>query len=432
MKTLRILIISFISPVIFSTLFAQDEFMNPLVKGLNKEKPHASYRIDDDRIEPLDGPWRFTCLTNQDELPRGFYLDSYDPSGWDILDVPAYIDLPEDESGKNTGKEIAVFIRDFEMSVPEGGQQLILRFDGVTPAFHAWINGFMIGYSEGFGIPAEFNITPFIKDGKNRLAVKVYRKDARPGSFFYKRDRLAGIYDHVSIIKRSPVHVRDLVVENYFNEALTEVLVRVKVFFISFLMEGNTGRTIEVTLLSPEQEELFKEQQQLNFPVSVRQEIEMNFDFNLPNPDLWSPGEPGLYTLQIGITETDSKTAETITSRFGIRHFEKSDSLMILNGDTVIPVIAEQPGMGYDYTLDQADYINYFLENGYNTLKIYDPLPDRIMDILETNGILVWSVWPDEDALHDPSGISPELRRALEYQRGYRFQKDINRAGVDH
>jgi beta-galactosidase/beta-glucuronidase len=182
-----------------------DDWQNLQMVGRNKEPAHATLlpyadeamalaggRASSPYFKLLNGEWKFAYASNPASAPAGFYEPDYDVSEWDAIavpgnwqlqgyDIPMYTNVqypfpideyprvPEDDNPTGCYRRI--------FTVPEvwEGRQVFVTFDGVDSAFHLWVNGEEVGYSQGSRLPAEFNITPYLQTRENTLALQVYR-----------------------------------------------------------------------------------------------------------------------------------------------------------------------------------------------------------------------------------------------------------------
>ncbi|MEE8392199.1 MAG: sugar-binding domain-containing protein [Anaerolineae bacterium] len=249
-----------------------NDWDNLQVVGRNKEPAHATLvpfadkamALAGDReaspyFELLNGDWEFHWSQTPASAPEGFYREDFDASGWAKIAVPGnwqlqgygkpiYINwgytfpqhgvprtpphaaqdgplppIPEDDNP--TGCYRRAFI------VPEdwSDREVFVLFDGVDSAFHLWVNGQEVGYSQDSRLPAEFNITPYIHPGDNSLAVRVYRYS--DGSYLEDQDfwRLSGIYRDVYLFATPRVHVRDFFVRTELDEDYRDAVLTVAV-----------------------------------------------------------------------------------------------------------------------------------------------------------------------------------------------------------
>ncbi len=227
---LIILILSFSCNVFFQNKKANPYWENPAVIGENKEPPHATlipYSEFNNAIkairnksrfyQSLNGKWNFRWSAKPSERPVDFYKPAYNVSDWDEVDVPGnwqmqgygqpiYLNIsyPFEKNPpfiNHNNNPVGSYVRTFLAPTNCENRQTFIHFDGVESAFFLWINGVKVGYSQGSRTPAEFNISRFVKTGKNILAVEVYRYS--DGSYLEDQDfwRLSGIFRDVYLLK---------------------------------------------------------------------------------------------------------------------------------------------------------------------------------------------------------------------------------------
>ncbi|MEW6745391.1 MAG: sugar-binding domain-containing protein [Planctomycetota bacterium] len=204
-----------------------NDWENPAVSGRATERPHATFMVYPDaalaatgkrEASPfflsLNGPWHFHWVEKPADRPKDFYrVESDTWKGWDLIDVPSNwqmqgYDIPiytnvtypfpaDPPHIPHDRNPVGSYRRGFLLPRSWERRHVFLHFDGVEAAFYVWVNGEEVGYSEDSRTPAEFDITPFIQDGENSVAVEVYRWC--DGSYLEDQDfwRLSGIYRNV-------------------------------------------------------------------------------------------------------------------------------------------------------------------------------------------------------------------------------------------
>ena len=212
------------------------DWENEQVTGINKEAPRAAILPAADKVLSLNGDWKFSFSMKPDERPVDFFKPSYSVSGWDTIKVPSnwqlsgygtaiYTNVPYPfkpnppkvmgEPPKNwpaykERNSVGSYRRDFNLPSSWKGEQVMIRFDGVESAFYVWLNGRKVGYSQDSYTGGEFDLTPYVKPGRNTIAVEVYRWS--DGSYLEDQDflRLSGIFRDVTLFAQPFVHVRDV------------------------------------------------------------------------------------------------------------------------------------------------------------------------------------------------------------------------------
>ncbi|MGE4490461.1 MAG: sugar-binding domain-containing protein, partial [Kiritimatiellales bacterium] len=213
------------------------DWENPAVTSIHEEAPHATLvpfssveqafegRSASPFFRSLNGRWKFHWVPMPDARPAGFEQPDFDDSGWDFIDVPSCwqmkgygtpiytnIKYPFDKNppyihGKN-GNPVGSYRTVFTVSRDWKNRQVFIHFDGVESAFYLWVNGRPVGYSEDSRSPAEFDLTPYLKDGENLLAAQVYRWS--DGSYLEDQDgwRMSGIFRDVYLFSTPRTHMR--------------------------------------------------------------------------------------------------------------------------------------------------------------------------------------------------------------------------------
>ena len=198
------------------------DWENPELFNLNREAPHATMISFSDEMSALeadksaspnyfslDGTWKFNWVKSPDQRPFWFFKDDYDirdwkeievPSNWQMkgYDIPLYVNIgyPFKNNPPYIHHEwnpVGSYKRTFKIPSGWNGKEVFLQFGAVSSAFYVWVNEQLVGYSEDSKVPAEFNITKYLKKGNNSLSVEVYRWS--DGSYLEDQDfwRLSGI-----------------------------------------------------------------------------------------------------------------------------------------------------------------------------------------------------------------------------------------------
>ena len=309
------------------------------------EEKKSSFRL------PLDGIGKFHYAKNYAQAVTGFEAEDFDCKCWDDIRVPAHIqmegyDIPqyvniqypwdgrEDVWRDTVPSEfnpVASYVKYF--TLPEGFMKngLYISFQGVESGFALWLNGQYVGYSEDSFTPSEFDLTPYVKEGENKLAVQVFKWTS--SSWCEDQDfyRFSGIFRSVYLYTMPKVHVYDLKVQPVLDETLinADLLVTMQMRGIGRARFTLTGSKDYSVLEEKEQQLIFFEE----LPVS---EGEVHFEKQVNKPELWSAEIPNLYTLTIECFDTDGERSEVICQKIGFRRFEMKDSIMTLNGKRIV------------------------------------------------------------------------------------------------
>ena len=349
------------------------EIENPELLGINKEPAHATLMVYGNQAEALkairhassyskslNGMWKFNWVAWPQQRPVDFYKPSFDVSGWKEIPVPSnwqvlgygtpyyknmgYIfqkdyprvmsEPPKTYTAYKERNPVGSYRREFEVPQNWKDRRIFLTFDGVDAGFFLWINGEKVGYSINSRNAAEFDITKYVKPGKNMVAAEVYRFTA--GSFLEDQDmwRLSGIFRNVTVWCTPETHVRDYFIktdlDSKYENATVDVTAKVKNYgstkgvaqkLVATLFDGTKevkGAKAEVAVpaLNPGEEQVVT----LKFPVT--------------NPAKWTAETPKLYTTVLTLNE-GSKTNEILSSKTGFRKIEIKGRLFLVNGTPI-------------------------------------------------------------------------------------------------
>lgn len=290
--------------------------------------------------ESLNGIWKFHYAKNVQSVIPGFESMEYTCEGWDDIRVPAHIQMEGYDRPQyaNTqypweGKDdirpgeipeffnpVASYVKYF--SVPERmkGKRLFLSFQGAESALALWLNGHFVGYSGDSFTPSEFELTEFVNDGENKLAVQVFKWSA--GSWCEDQDfyRFSGIYRDVFLYTVPEVHVRDLRIRAVPDETLEKGNLEIQ---MKTWGDGNAS-----IRLARGGKVYLETETVLSGEHTVKAVVE--------HPALWSAEEPNLYDLTIEVYNHAGMLCEVIPEKVGFRRFEMKNSLMMLNGKRIV------------------------------------------------------------------------------------------------
>lgn len=293
-----------------------------------------------ERRRSLDGVWKFKLVKNPSLALTDFFKTSYNVNDWQNINVPGSwelqgIDAPIYTDVTYPFKANPPFVpQDYnpvghyvhEFTVPENwkGMDVIMDFEGVESAFYLWINGKMVGYSEDSRLPAHFNISKFLKKGRNRLAMKVFRFS--DGSYLEDQDywKYSGIERNVFIQARPKSRMNDYVLGNKLINQYKDGNFTLDVN----MLNPQKGQKVEVKVLSATGKSLFKQNQSITSPADTL----IHFGKLLKNVQPWSAESPYLYTLVINTTDRNGRVEESVAQPFGFRTIEMKNGQLLVNG----------------------------------------------------------------------------------------------------
>jgi beta-galactosidase len=313
----------------------------------------------------LNGIWKFKWVEKPADTIAGFYSENFDDSSWDNFNVPANWEF--NNSGKNYGYPIYVnhpyefgvrhpdpkalmenipgdynpvgsYRRSF--TVPENwdGRQIFLYLGGVKSAFYVWVNGEYAGYGEDGKLESEYDITEYVRTGKNTVALKVYRwSDA---SYLECQDfwRISGIERDVYVYSTPKVAISDFKViskldENYKNGKL-DLTVRLRNYNVKFRETASTPVKYKVTATLLDKNKTTKVYEQTQSGEFDTWANTVSFKSEIPAVRTWSAEIPNLYTMYLAL-EIDDKVVEIIPDRIGFRTVEIKNAQVLVNGKPV-------------------------------------------------------------------------------------------------
>ncbi len=289
----------------------------------------------------LDGVWKFHYAKNIHAAPEGFWAADYDTDSWDTIRVPAHIQMeghdlpayvntqyPWDAQEELQPGEVPEFfnpVADYVtfFTVPERmrGEELHVLLEGVESGFALWLNGMFLGYCEDSFDPAEFDLSPALCEGRNKLAVRVFKWT--PGSWFEDQDfyRFSGIFRSVWLCAIPRTALLDLSVVPTLDESFTTGTV-------SVTAQTRGGGTLRLRL---EREGALLEEK--SCPLGDGPACA---DFSVEKPALWSAELPNLYELRLELWDEGGAVTEVVRQTLGFRRFELRGGLMTLNGKRIV------------------------------------------------------------------------------------------------
>lgn len=361
------------------------EWESPTELSLNKEQPKAWFFTfaneenarkvlpeNSEYYKSLDGTWSFNWVKAPWERPVDFFRTDFDASAWDKVEVPMnwnvyglqpdgsqkygtpiYVNQPvifkhqvavgdwkggvmrepaQHHTTYNFRNEVGSYRRTF--TVPENwdGRQVYINFDGVDSFFYLWINGKYVGFSKNSRNLAAFNITKYLVEGENLVAVEVYRNS--DASFLESQDmfRLPGIFRTVSLTSTNPVELRDVRVRTDLDAQYKDAVANIEVDVRNLTAKKAKKYSVKVQLYK---NALYSDENEIvegaNVMVPVEQLLSgdtktVNLALAVENPAKWSAEEPNRYTLLVSLLDKKGKVVETASAYFGFREVEIRDT----------------------------------------------------------------------------------------------------------
>lgn len=405
---------------------------NPQVFGVNRIPAHSDHAFYESREacerkesalrQSLNGEWRFCYSINAKSRPADFYKEDFDYSGFGFIPVPGHIEMagydkihyintmypwdghifrrpayslggkaPLTDSFSGAAyNPVGSYIKEFDLKEGLLGKRVYICFEGVEQAMYLWINGRFIGYSEDSFTPAEFDLTPYLKEKGNILAVEVHKRST--AAFLEDQDffRFFGIFRNVCLYAKPALHVEDMwvkprLMENYETGCFG---LRLKLSQQSALENLWPNGKVQVALQDKEGKIC------LSRELSLAEEIALEPE-ELGEVTQWDNHNPYLYLLTVTLLNEEDKVVEVVTCPVGFCRIEIKNKIILLNGKRLIlnGVNRHEWNARKGRCIDRADMdydIHLFLENNINAVRTCH-YPDQIpwYYLCDENGIYV-------------------------------------------
>ena len=335
------------------------DWENPSVLSINKLPYHATLQLPSKwkeckEIVSLDGQWLFHWSRNPEERPTDFYREDYDLSNWDKIAVPGnwqlqgygtpiYINInypfvrnrpsvttepPKHWTAYGNRNPVGSYVTFLDVTKEMLKQNLILHFGGVHSAFYVWVNGQRVGYSQNSMSPAEFDVTKYMRAGRNKIAVEVYRWS--DGSYLEDQDmwRLSGIFRSVQLWVRPLVHIADYRVKSEPNTDFTKASVTAAVKICNMGSKMSKGMGVRLNIDGKTIEGKVMD-------IAVGDTISASLEYTIDNPHLWSAAKPNLYPFSIELLDNKGSISEHFDYHLGVKRVECVGEVFKVNGKNV-------------------------------------------------------------------------------------------------
>ncbi|MDQ6420235.1 glycoside hydrolase family 2 TIM barrel-domain containing protein [Paenibacillus sp. LHD-117] len=315
--------------------------------GYYKTAEEARNRTPMRMRHSLNGAWKFHYAANPALRPASFYEEDFGCGGWGDIQVPGHIQLQgygqpqyvntmypwdgqEELRPPFISKEhnpVGSYVKFFDLPKEMRGEPVYISFQGVETAFYVWLNGQFVGYSEDSFTPSEFDLTPYVREGENKLAVEVFQRST--GSWLEDQDfwRFSGIFRDVYLYTVPSIHVYDLDVRAELDDSFAAGTLRAGLTFrelpprgakaVATLYDACGGQVAEVS-------------------AALGEGMKATLEAEVAGPELWSAESPYLYELILEIYDAEGTLVEAIPSRIGFRRFEMTGKIMTINGKRIV------------------------------------------------------------------------------------------------
>ncbi|MFI5728517.1 glycoside hydrolase family 2 TIM barrel-domain containing protein [Kribbella sp. NPDC051587] len=328
---------------------------NPELTGEGQQAPHAELRPYGDTREAvragknsrwtrsLDGKWRIRMADRPEDVPAGFQADGYDTSDWQVADVPhtwqtdgldhpIFRNIPTEmwpDAPPKVPHDVnptAAYVRNFDVPRDWRDRRTVLRFEGVTSAYFVWVNGKYAGYDQGGYLPAELDVTPLLKAGRNTVALQVHRWSAGSHLEDYDQWRFAGIFRSVWMYSTPATHVQDVTLRPKLDPQYGDATLNAEIE----LAGPTAGYSVRATLHDPSGRKVVSTtgntivngKLQLSAPVQA--------------PAKWSDETPNVYRVVVELIDPAGRVTHITSQPTGFRTIGIKDKQLLVNGKRIL------------------------------------------------------------------------------------------------
>ncbi|MDO5450938.1 MAG: glycoside hydrolase family 2 TIM barrel-domain containing protein [Akkermansia sp.] len=332
----------------------------------NRGEALKGHRGDSSLVLPLNGNWKFNWVPSPDQRPLDFFKPETDVSGWKDIDVPSnwqmrgygtpiysnqrytcIRDWPRVMTAPRNGDEkrfttpqsepnaVGSYRKDIELPADWAGQEVFIRFDGVDSFFYLYVNGEKVGFSKDSRTAAVFDITKYVKPGKNVIAAEVYRYS--DGTYLECQDmwRLSGIFRDVYLYTTPRTFIRDFFIHTDFAQEGSETDFTKSKLRVEMNVANRSGKRVAAFVDGELVDAAGKTVARLEsgrVEAADGGEADFTMTADVANPALWSAEKPNLYTLLLTLKDGSGAVTQTISRKVGFRKVELTDGRFLVNG----------------------------------------------------------------------------------------------------
>lgn len=337
----------------------QENKMDARSTSYSYRSVEAARTMDRDRaeIQFLNGDWQFRFTPDSKDRSVDFVAPDYNADSWASISVPSCWEMHGYGTPIYTNEvypftpnapfidrtnPVGSYIKEFTLPEKWDDQQIIIHFGGVSSAFYCWLNGEYVGYSQGSRLPSEFDLTNYLKPGKNKLAVQVIRWS--DGSYLEDQDhwRMSGIHREVFLMAQPKIHINDFFIRTALNEDYGSALFQVRPEVVA--TEGDYKNwTLEVNLLDQFGNSVLDKAMRMpvkniiNEGYPARDNVYFGrMEARVEQPHLWSAEDPYLYKAVITLLDKDKQVVEARSNFVGFREYRHDENgVFLVNGKPV-------------------------------------------------------------------------------------------------
>lgn len=454
----------------FISFFSQaqgiNDWENPEIFQRNQVTPHTNLMPFnsmkeamslDKKSSPnylnLNGLWKFRFSENLAQAPEDFYKNNYKHKGWDEIRVPSNWEMegfgypmfrnigqPYNTQPPNVPKDfnpVGSYYRTFNLPEKWKGKQYFLHFEGVQSASTVWVNGEKVGYNQGAMEPAEYDITPYVKEGKNSIAVQVLHYS--DGSYLEDQDtwRLAGIFRDVYVMATPKNHIHDYYVTTDLDSAYKDAVLHIEALMVNFDEPAREDFSIRISLFDTGGKQILSGM--------LNQDGETDADnnsqkyqgaFQVKDPKKWSAEYPFLYTLTLELLDQNKQVIEVFSHKTGFREVEVKDQAIYVNGVPIkfnavnSHVMHPRTGHAMDVETMRKDLLLMKQFNINCVRTSHYPPNVEYLDLADELGMYIFDEAGDEAHSHIQLSSQPEWKHQYLDRMRKMVYRDRNHASV--
>ena len=329
----------------------------------NVELAKMTNRNNSPRKKSLNGKWKFNFASSPQKVPKEFYKTNFSDKSWNLITVPSNWELegygkpwhrltPQIWEKKNITipnipedyNPTGSYRKEFEIPSSWKNMQITLNVGAATSAMQVWVNGTYVGYSEDSRLPAEFDITPYLKTGKNLIALQVLQwADA---SYIEDQDhwRMSGITREVYLEAAPKVQLFDFAIRTDLDENFEDAELQIRPQIKNYSKENINDYKLKATLFDAYGNSVLEQPMELQvekiikeyYPQIGNRPFENLLKQTLKNPKKWSAETPYLYTLVLSLYDDENQLLEARSTKVGFREIDTKDGQFRVNG---VPVL---------------------------------------------------------------------------------------------
>jgi beta-galactosidase len=339
------------------------EWHNPAVNEINRQPMHASYfayknsaeaekqiKEKSENFLSVNGEWKFYWVKNANERSTTFFKTDYNDESWETINVPAiwevngygdavyinskfawsHIEKPNPPHVPEKENYVGSYRRIIDLPERWNGKQVLINMGAISSCVYLWVNGKFVGYSEDRKLEPEFDITKYLKKGKNLIAFQVFRWS--DGTYNELQDfwRLAGTSRDIYLYARNPFHISNIVVDASLDDSYTNGLLNVLVSIDRKKLSKNRGATVELVLKNKKNKTVWASTE------TLKNSTVINLSTQIKDVKRWSAEAPNLYGLTVTLKDKNGKTFEVIPQEIGFRKSEIKNGLLLVNGKPIL------------------------------------------------------------------------------------------------